>query len=77
MCGGTRSSSAFVAALGLLAGAAFTVLSPPMLASKALVVLPPSVRRGGPGGQPARQRLATQVVIASSDPVLARCAAKC
>jgi len=48
------------AALGLAAGVAFTVLRPPMLSSDALVVLPVTVRN-----------MATQVVIASSDPVLA------
>ena len=36
------------AALGLLAGVAFTVLRPPMLASKALVVLPPLSAVGQP-----------------------------
>ena len=50
-----------VAALGLLAGVGHTVLSPPMLASKALVVLPDSASR----------YIGTQVVIADSNPVLA------
>jgi len=49
------------AALGLVAGAVFTLLQPSMLASKTLVVLPPA---------PSRDTR-TQVVIASSDPVLA------
>ena len=49
-----------VTALGLFAGLALTMLHPPMLTSKALVVLPPSMHD-----------TATQVVIASSDPVLA------
>ncbi len=48
-----------VAVLGLLAGAGYTVLKPPMLASSALVVVPPSTRD-----------VPTQVVIVSSDPVL-------
>ena len=47
------------AALGLLAGAGYTLLNPPMLASNALVALPPSTHD-----------MATQVVIASSDHVL-------
>ena len=36
-----RNIVGFAAALGLVAGAVFTVLNPPMLASKALVALPP------------------------------------
>jgi len=48
------------AALGLAAGCALAVLSPSMLTSDALVVLPPSVHNAS-----------TQVVIAGSDPVLA------
>jgi capsular polysaccharide biosynthesis protein len=47
-------------AIGLAAGVAFTVHSPPQFSSSALVELPPSVHT-----------LATQVVIASSDDVLA------
>jgi capsular polysaccharide biosynthesis protein len=47
------------AAAGLTAGAAYTVLHPPMLSSRALVVLPATVKDTG-----------TQVVIAASDPVL-------
>jgi capsular polysaccharide biosynthesis protein len=54
-----RIAVGVAAVLGLLAGAAFTVLNPPMLTSSALVVLPPS-----------NHDVATQVVIASSDPVL-------
>jgi capsular polysaccharide biosynthesis protein len=46
--------------LGLSAGVAFVVLSPPVLTSSALVVLPTSAAR----------YITTQVVIASSDPVL-------
>jgi capsular polysaccharide biosynthesis protein len=49
-----------VAALGLFAGLAFAALHPPMLTSKALVLLPSSMHD-----------TATQVVIAGSDPVLA------
>ena len=48
-----------LAALGLVAGGVFAALSPPVLASSALVGLPPSTHD-----------MATQVVIASSDPVL-------
>jgi capsular polysaccharide biosynthesis protein len=48
------------AVLCLGAGAAFTILRPPLLASKTLVLLPPTTRD-----------IATQVVIASSNPVLA------
>lgn len=48
------------AVIGLVAGAAFTVLRPPMLVSKALVVLPSSASR----------YIATQAVVASSDSVL-------
>ena len=45
--------------LGLLAGAGYAVLKPPMLTSSALVALPPSTHN-----------VATQAVIADSDPVL-------
>jgi DUF1707 SHOCT-like domain len=48
------------AALGLLAGIVFTLFSPAVFRSRALVVLPPSAARV----------TATQVVIADSDPVL-------
>ncbi len=47
-------------ALGVLAGAVFSALHPPLLASRAVVVLPPNTRD-----------IATQVVVAGSDPVLA------
>lgn len=47
--------------LGLLAGGGYSVTNPPLLKSSALVVLPQSVRS-----------VATQVVIAQSDPVLGR-----
>jgi uncharacterized protein involved in exopolysaccharide biosynthesis len=46
--------------LGIAAGVAFAVLSPPMLTSSALVVLPTSAAR----------YITTQVVVAGSDPVL-------
>jgi capsular polysaccharide biosynthesis protein len=47
------------AAVGLLAGAGYALLNPPMLSSSALVVLPVD-----------SHEIATQVVIAESDPVL-------
>jgi capsular polysaccharide biosynthesis protein len=53
---------AIAATLGLAAGAAFTMLHPPMLTSEALVMLPP----------PAARYIGTQAVIADSDPVLAQ-----
>ena len=46
--------------LGLIAGGGYRVVKPPMLSSTALVLLPGSVRS-----------TATQIVIATSDPVLA------
>ena len=49
------------AGLGLLAGLGLTMASPPLPASNALVLLPPSATR----------YIGTQVVIAASDPVLA------
>jgi capsular polysaccharide biosynthesis protein len=49
------------AGLGLLAGVAFSVVHPPMLTSKAVVVLPSS----------ASKYVGTQVVVAGSTPVLA------
>ena len=48
------------AALGLVAGVAFTVLRPSMLTSQAQVILPPAAARF----------IGTQAVIAESDPVL-------
>ncbi len=69
-----------VTALGLLLGSAYSVQHPPMLTSTALVVLPAAVQSAGaatgPGaGVPATDGgpdpyMATQIVIASSDPVL-------
>jgi capsular polysaccharide biosynthesis protein len=50
-----------VAAVGLLAGAGYALLKPPMLSSSALVVLPVSTRQ-----------ISTEVVIARSDPVLSQ-----
>ena len=47
------------AAVGLLAGAAYGFLNPPMFSSSALIVLPVSTRQ-----------ISTEVVIAHSDPVL-------
>lgn len=60
--------------LGLLGGAAWVVLRPPVLASQALVAVQvPSAQAGaalgGAAGVPG-SALATQVVIAGSDPVL-------
>jgi len=59
---------ALAAALGLLAGAAFALAKPPLRASTALVLLQPAVRGIGP--QPPRY-IATQLVVATSYPVLA------
>jgi capsular polysaccharide biosynthesis protein len=59
---------ALAAALGLLAGAAFALAKPPLRASTAIVLLQPAVNGVGP--QPARY-LATQLVVATSYPVLA------
>jgi capsular polysaccharide biosynthesis protein len=55
------------AMLGLLAGAAFALLNPPMLTSKALVLLPPAAK--GAGVQPTRNT-GTQLVLAASGKVL-------
>src|SRR5579859_7342537 len=60
-----------VTALGLLAGVAYTVLRPATLTSTALVVLPqaaPSTLLPGVTGPDSY--MATQIVIADSDPVL-------
>jgi capsular polysaccharide biosynthesis protein len=61
-------------ALGLLAGIGYAVLNPPMVTSTALVVLPQAAVQsaqavGGPGNA-GSSYIATQVVIATSDPVL-------
>lgn len=65
-------------ALGLLIGAAYAVLKPPMLTSTALVVLPQAAAQstqqsssGNANGPGTDTYIATQVVIASSDSVLA------
>jgi capsular polysaccharide biosynthesis protein len=50
-----------LAALGLIVGAGYTAFNPPMFSSSALVALPTSAKD-----------IATQVVVAGSDPVLAR-----
>lgn len=60
-----------VAVLGLLAGAVFALLNPPMLTSKALVLLPPAAR--GVGAQPTRNT-GTQLVLATSGAVLEKAA---
>lgn len=66
-------------ALGLLLGSAYSVQHPPMLTSTALVVLPAAVQSAGaatgPGAGAATTGgpdpyMATQIVIAASDPVL-------
>ena len=65
-----------VTALGLLAGAGYAALKPPALTSTALVVLPQAAAQnaqvaGGSSNTPGGDGyMATQVVIASSDPVL-------
>jgi capsular polysaccharide biosynthesis protein len=67
-----------VTAVGLLAGAAYSVLEPPVLTSTALVVLPQAVQEAvSPGAANAGSTttgadsyMATQVVIATSNPVL-------
>jgi capsular polysaccharide biosynthesis protein len=60
-----------VAVLGLLAGAAFALLNPPMLTSKALVLLPPAAK--GVGAQPTRNT-GTQLVLAAGSAVLSKAA---
>ena len=66
-------------ALGLLLGSAYSVQHPPLLTSTALVVLPAAVQSAGaatgPGAGAATTGgpdpyMATQIVIAASDPVL-------
>jgi capsular polysaccharide biosynthesis protein len=57
--------------LGLLAGTAYALLRPPMLTSTAVVVLPQAASSTLLPGQPGPDSyMATQIVIASSDPVL-------
>ena len=65
-----------VAALGLLLGAAYAVHTPPVISSTALVVVssvsaPLTNQANTSGNAAAATSLATEVVIASSDPVLA------
>ncbi len=59
--------------IGLLAGAAWAVLSPPALTSTTLVVLPQAdaAQQSQSSSNPLSNVIATQVVIASSGPVLA------
>ena len=59
--------------LGLFAGAAVGVLNPPMLTSKTLVLLPPTVKSltGGP-----THNITTQLAIAGSNPVMAGAAGR-
>ena len=62
-----------VVTLGLLAGAAYAVLKPPMLTSTALVVLPQAASQSaqaGASGTGNGPDIATQEVVASSIPVL-------
>jgi capsular polysaccharide biosynthesis protein len=54
-----RTIVGIVAALGLLLGAGYATLHPSMLTSKTLIILPPNT-----------PNMATEVVIAGSDPVL-------
>lgn len=62
-----------ITALGLSAGLGYAVLKPPMVTSEALVVLPQAAALGGQpapnGGPGSTGYMATQTVIASSDPV--------
>ena len=68
-----RNFSGAILVLGLLVGAAYAVLKPPPLSSTALVVLPQPPPRTPTRLHPgvANSEIATQVVVASSDPVLA------
>jgi capsular polysaccharide biosynthesis protein len=60
-----------VAVLGLLAGAAYSVVRPPALTSTALVVLPQAAQSNLLPGQPGPDAyMATQIVIVTSNPVL-------
>jgi uncharacterized protein involved in exopolysaccharide biosynthesis len=65
-----------VAMLGLLGGVASLLLSPPMLTGTALVALPVAAAASAQGasltgdGAGTTTYMATQVVVASSDPVL-------
>lgn len=58
--------------LGLLVGAGYAVLKPPPLSSTALVVLPAAASDANPADPGVvNSEMATQAVIATSDPVLA------
>jgi capsular polysaccharide biosynthesis protein len=65
-----------VTVLGLLAGAGYASLNPPELTSSALVVLPQAAAQStnaagsAPGSPGSGSYIATQVIIAGSDPVL-------
>jgi capsular polysaccharide biosynthesis protein len=64
-----------IVALGIFIGAAYAVLKPPMLSSTALIVLPQAQAQNGQAatsgnGVSTGPDIATQVVIASSVPVL-------
>ena len=61
-----------IVALGLLIGAAYAVLKPPMLTSTALVVLPQASAQNAQSasGASTGPDIATQVVVAGSIPVL-------
>jgi capsular polysaccharide biosynthesis protein len=65
-----RALVSIVAALGLLAGAAYSVLHPPMFRSTATVVLPHSVPSSGQAANAVSPYAATQMVIVRSNPVL-------
>ena len=62
-----------VIVLGILAGAAYAVLKPPMLTSTALIVLPPQVSQQQNGATTTAGSdpfTATQVIVADSTQVL-------
>lgn len=66
-----------VVVLGLLIGAGYAVLRPPMVTSTALIVLPQAPGQSGTAGSPSTggngdtaSDVATQAVIATSNPVL-------
>jgi capsular polysaccharide biosynthesis protein len=66
----------FIVVLGILIGDGYALLNPPMLTSTALVVLPQSVQNAAQnaaannGADAATEFMATQAVIAGSNPVL-------
>ena len=66
-----------VTVLGLLAGAAYIVLRPATLTSTAVVVLPQAAQSNLlPGQTGPDSYMATQIIIASSDPVLSAASAQ-